>query len=174
VNPQRKLLPGIALLVPGLAWTVPLFTQLFKRYPALGAINLYGLALGVVLAIAFSALFFFTGGHHGRQRNSVMTTCATIVVTAVASGILWAPCINALLDFGPETTVTGTIQIIQNPGKNNPSRIVTADVDGRKRTGRFYPYGFWDVAAVRNGGPVQLTIRPGFLGVPWVARFSDP
>ena len=71
--------------------------------------------------------------------------------------------------------MTGTIGRIENPGRGNPSRRVTAVVDGVERSARFDPHdNFWHVAAVRNGGPVELTIRPGFLGIPSVAKFSDP
>ena len=98
VSPLRRVLQLIAVAVPGFGWAVPMFTQLYKKYPALGSIFLY------------------------------------------------------------------------------PSRVATAVIDGTKREGIFYPHhpNLWDVAPVRNGGPVQLTVRPGFLGIPWVAKFSDP
>jgi len=169
----RKLLRYAAMLVPGVAWTVPLFTQLHKRYPCLGTTALHGLGLGLLLAAACAAVFFATGGPHLRRRGSPALAYAGIVVASIVSGTLWAPCLNALLDFGPKATIDGEVEEISNPGKGNPNRRVIAEVDGEKREGTFYAHdNFWHVPAVREGGSVRLTVGPGLFGVPWIARFE--
>jgi hypothetical protein len=155
-------------------WMVPMFTQWFKHYPYLGSLALPTVGLGVVLAGGSLGVYFTASRGEKTSRKSTITNAVLLLVLSGVGASLWAPILNAVLDFGERDVVEGEIYVIENPGKNNPSRRVTAHIDGEDRSGKFHPHaGFWDVPVVRNGGAAQLTVGSGFFGVPWVSQFED-
>ncbi|GAB3030782.1 hypothetical protein MBOU_20800 [Mycobacterium bourgelatii] len=164
--------PLVVLLIASLS------TNWVRPYLCLGPIDYVGMALGLVLAIAGVAWFFAFDGHRGTKLKVIIVMNVLIAVMSFIAGIFsLAPFLNAELDFGPEMTVMGTIHEIEYESTSRhsrPSRTVTTMVNGRVREASFTGRSFWDVAAVRNGGPVRLTVRPGFFGIPWIEKFSDP
>lgn len=156
-----------------------LSTNWTRPYPCLGPIGYVGFALGLGVGIAGSAWFFAFGGHREMSRKMVVFLIfLTISFALIAGKVTLAPYLNAALDFGPETTSMGTIRTIPHGGSRTsrftPTRSVTTVVNGRECEASFATSEFWDVAAVRNGGPVKLTVRPGLFGIPWIEKFSDP
>lgn len=175
---ERKA-SALSIVPVVLFFIAALSTNWTKPYPCLGPIWPVAVVLGLGAGIAGAAWFFVFGGHRGMSRKMVAFLLLLNFAFALIAGVYtFAPFLNAALDFGPETTAMGTIQVIKQEGTRTSrfarTRSVTTVVDGREREGSFAPSEFWDVAAVRDGGPVRLTVRPGFFGIPWIEKFSDP
>ncbi len=177
MKPARPggLLRGAALLLPTLGWMVPIFTQLHKRYPCLGSVMLPSLSVGAGFTLLCLGLYFANGLPKATSRRTVITTTILIAVMALVSGMLWMPILNAWLDFGAARAIDGHIDVIERPGKGQPTRRATAVIDGETLEGAFYAQDFfWGSRVVRDGGEAKLRVGRGLFGVPWIAKVEEP
>jgi hypothetical protein len=83
--------------------------------------------------------------------------CILIAVTSIMDGMLWAPCLNALLDFRGTEVVAGEMLVVEVPdawpsSTTHRRRRLAVTFRGEALEARIDPKWFWNVGAVRGGG----------------------